>query len=154
MLNQPHRRKPPNRNTVPVTTSIRPEMLDQAKADAERSGYKTLRAYLEALIDQGLLPVEDDLIDESPDAQTKSLAAAYPSSAWALGPAILMNRSVMALEALTERIRAGEEVEPLRADLMSLRWEIGQHLLRLREDYDREVQVRDLRHYGRLGGVE
>jgi hypothetical protein len=37
---------------------------------------------------------------------------------------------------------------------MSLRWEIGQHLLALRADYDREVQARDARHYARFGRVD
>jgi hypothetical protein len=131
-------------------------MLARAKADAERDGYQTLRAYLEALIAQGIVPDEvgDDIEPDEPDEQTKSLAAAYPSSAWAFGPAILMNRVVVAIEALTERIRAGDDVESLRCDLMSLRWELGQHLLGLRRDYDREVEIRDRRHYGKLGGVE
>jgi hypothetical protein len=81
-------------------------------------------------------------------------AAAYPSSAWAFGPAVLENRTLAALEALAERIQSGEDCEALRADLMSLRWEIGQMLLGLRVDYDREVEVRDAKHYGRSGGVE
>jgi hypothetical protein len=156
-MNEPKRRKPPVRTTVPIPTNIKPAMIERAKADADRAGYKSLRAYLEALIDRGVIADEEigeGEEPEEPDEQTKSLAAAYPSSAWALGPAVLGNRTVVAIEALTERIRAGEDVEALRVDLMSLRWKIGEHLLSLRADYDREVEARDRRHYGRLGGVE
>jgi hypothetical protein len=152
-MSQSNRRKPPVRTTVPVTTNIRPEMLERAKAEAERAGFRSLRAYLEALIAQGLVPEEDHEPD-TPDEQTLTLAAAYPSSAWALGPTVLMHRTVAALEALAERARGGEDVESLRLDLMSLRWEIGQHLLALRADYDREVQARDARHYARFGRVD
>ncbi len=130
-------------------------MLQRARIDAERAGFRTLRAYLEALIAQGL--VTSDRADEAPvvvDEQAQGLAAAYPSSAWALGPAVLGNRVVLAMEALTERIRAGEDVGTLERDLAALRREIVGHLIGLRNDYDREVEVRDRRHYGRLGGVE
>jgi hypothetical protein len=128
-------------------------MLQRARADSERAGFRTLRAYLEALIAQGLV-VDPDESPLEPDAQTQSLAAAYPSSAWALGPTILGNRLVVAIETLSERIRAGEEVGTLERDLASLRREIVEHLVGLRHDYDREVEARDRRHYGRLGGVE
>jgi hypothetical protein len=143
-----------NRTSVPITTNIKPEMLARARADADRRGYTTLRAYLEKLIAQGLDDEDDP--DESPvlDEQGESLAAAYPSSAWAFGPGILGNRVVMALEALAERIRAGEDMEPLRTDLTSLRFEIAQNLLGLRKDYDREVEVRDRRHFARFGTVD
>jgi hypothetical protein len=87
-----HRRRPdPDRASVPRDT----EVLVTLKADAERAGYRTQRAYLEALIAQGLVPEEG----REPDEQTQSLAAAYPSSAWALGPTILANRIVLAIEA-------------------------------------------------------
>jgi hypothetical protein len=147
------RRKPPVRTTVPVPTNIRPEMLDRAKADAERAGYRSLRAYLEALIVQGITE-EEGAAPNVPDEETLTLAAAYPSSAWGIGPTVLMHRTVAALDALAERTRDGEDVESLRTDLMSLRWEIGQHLLGLREDYDREVQARDARHYARFGRID
>jgi hypothetical protein len=146
-------RKPPVRTTVPVPTNILPEMLERAKADADRAGFRSLRAYLEALIARGLVAHEDREPD-GPDEQTQTLAAAYPSSSWALGPTILMHRTVAAIEALAERARNGEDVAALRADLMSLRWEIGQNLLALRADYDREVQARDARHYARFGRVD
>ena len=149
----PTPRKPPVRTTVPVPTNIRPEMIERAKADAERAGFRSLRAYLEMLITQGLV-AEEDAEPTPPDKQTLTLAAAYPSSAWALGPTILMHRTVAALEALADRTRAGEDIDALRIDLMSLRWEIGQHLLALREDYDREVEARDERYYARFGSVD
>jgi hypothetical protein len=149
----PTPRKPPVRTTVPVPTNIRPEMIERAKADAERAGFRSLRAYLEALIAQGLV-TDEDAEPNPPDEQTLTLAAAYPSSAWALGPTILMHRTVAAIEALTERAKSDEDVTELRADLMSLRWEIGQHLLALRGDYDREVAARDARHYARFGRVD
>ena len=155
LMNERKPRKPPVRTTVPIPTNIKPAMVERAKVDADRGGYKSLRAYLEALIDQGVVDGRDAEDEpEEPDAQTKSLAAAYPSSAWALGPAILANRTVVALEALADRIGAGEDVQALRVDLMSLRWEIGQHLLSLRADYDREVEARDRRHYARFGTVD
>lgn len=149
----PTPRKPPGRTTVPVPTYIRPEMVERAKADANRAGFRSLRAYLEMLITQGLV-VEEDAEPNPPDEQTATLAAAYPSSAWALGPTILMHRTVAAIEALTERAQSGEDVTALRVDLMSLRWEIGQHLLALRADYDREVAARDARHYARFGSID
>jgi hypothetical protein len=149
----PTPRKPPVRTTVPVPTNIRPEMIERAKADADRTGFRSLRAYLEALIAQGLV-AEEDAEANPPDEQTLTLAAAYPSSAWALGPTILMHRTVSALEALADRTRAGEDVDALRADLVSLRWEIGQHLLALRGDYDHEVAARDARHYARFGRID
>jgi len=149
----PTPRKPPVRTTVPVPTNIRPEMIERAKADAERAGFRSLRAYLEMLITQGLV-AEEDAEPTPPDKQTLTLAAAYPSSAWALGPTILMHRTVAALEALADRTRAGEDIDALRIDLMSLRWEIGQHLLALRADYDREVAARDDRHYARFGRID
>lgn len=145
----------PNRTTVAVGTHVRPEMLEQAKADAERGGYRSLRAYLEALIAQGIVPEAQDIARPiEPDEQAQSLAAAYPSAAWAIGPAILMHRTVAALEAVAERVRAGEDVGSLERDLTALRREIGEHLFALRRDYDREVELRDARQYGRLGGVE
>jgi hypothetical protein len=147
------RRRRPVRTTVPVATNILPEMLERAKADVERAGFRSLRAYLEALIAQGLT-AEQDVTASAPDGQTLTLAAAYPSSAWAIGPTVLIHRTVAALGALAERIRAGEDVESLRVDLMSLRWEIGQHLLALRADYDREVAGRDARHYARFGTAD
>jgi hypothetical protein len=143
-----------NRQTFSIPTSISAALIEQVKADAERSGYHTLRAYLEALIAQGLISEEDHEPGAAPDEQTQTLAAAYPSSAWAFGPAILASRVVLAIDALTERIQTGEDVEALRADLMSVRREIVEHLMGLRADYDREVEARDRRHYGRLGGVE
>jgi hypothetical protein len=150
---QANRRKPPVRTTVPVPTNIRPEALARAKADAGRAGYRTLREYLEALISQGLVLLDEQEPPEAaPEAQT--LAAAYPSSSWAIGPAVLAHRTVAALDVLAERIAAGEDVEPLRVDLMSLRWEIGQHLLALRADYDREVAARDARHFARFGTAD
>ena len=149
----PTPRKPPVRTTVPVPTNIRPEMIERAKADAERAGFRSLRAYLEMLIARGLV-TDEDVKPDAPNDQTLSLAATYPSSAWALGPTILMHRTVVAIEALTERAQAGEEVTALLTDLMSLRWEIGQHLLALREDYDREVEARDERYYARFGCVD
>jgi hypothetical protein len=144
-----------HRTSVPITTNIRPEMLQRVRIDAERNGFRTLRAYLEALIAQGIISVDrDDIGSDGPDEQAQTLAAAYPSSAWALGPAILGNRVVLATEALTERIRAGEHVGSLERELATLRREIVEHLIGLRQDYDREVELRDRRHYGRLGGVE
>jgi hypothetical protein len=128
-------------------------MITRAKADAERAGFRSLRAYLEMLIAQGLV-AEEDAEPNPPDEQTLTLAAAYPSSAWALGPTILMHRTVAAIEALAERAQSGEDVDALRTDLMSLRWEIGQHLLALRGDYDREVAARDARHYARFGQID
>ena len=150
---QEMRRRRPARTTVPVATNILPEMLERAKADVERAGFRSLRAYLEALIVQGLI-AEEDVTGPAPDEPTLTLAAAYPASAWAIGPTILAHRIVLALEALAQRISAGEDVESLRADLMSLRWEIGQHLLALRGDYDREVAIRDARHYARFGTAD
>lgn len=141
--------KPPHIAPIHVPTAIHPGMVKRAKDNASRRGFKTLRSYLEALIAQGL--------DDDPPASedlSETLASAYPSSAWALGPAVLANRTVAALDALAERIQDGEDCEALRADLMSLRWEIGQMLLALRVDYDTEVEVRDAKHYRRLGGVE
>ena len=88
-------RKRPNRSTVDVPIQIAPQFLVTLKGDADRAGYRTQRAYLEALIAQGLVPEEG----REPDEQTQSLAAAYPSSAWALGPTILANRIVLAIEA-------------------------------------------------------
>jgi hypothetical protein len=149
----PTPRKPPVRTTVPVPTNIRPDMIARAKADADRAGFRSLRAYLEALISQGLV-VEEDADPNPPDERTLTLAAAYPSSAWALGPTILMHRTVAAIEALTERAQSGEDVDTLRTDLMALRWEIGQHLLALRGDYDREVAAHDARHYARFGRID
>ena len=139
------------RTTVPIPTNILPAMIRRAKIDAERSGYKTLRAYLEALIEQGLANDENTTGAKKP---TLSLAAAYPSSAWALGPAVLIHRTVRALEAVAERARAGDDVGTLERDLTALRREISEHLLTLRQDYDREVEDRDARHYGRMGGIE
>jgi hypothetical protein len=143
-----------NRTTVPVTTNIRPELLDRAKADGDRAGYRTLRAYLEALITQGLTSDRPTEEPDEPDEQTKALVSAYPSAAWALGPSILVHRTVLALEALTDRIRAGENVGALERDLTVLRKDIGAELWHLRGAYDREVAARDARHYGRQGGVE
>jgi hypothetical protein len=137
------------RTTIPLPTRLRPEIVKRAIDAADRRSDKSLRAYMEALIAQGLVkgaPVSAK--------QTESLASAYPSSAWAIGPAVLANRAVMALDALAERIQAGEDCEALRADLMSLRWEIGQMLLALRVDYDREVEARDAKHYKRFGTVD
>ena len=65
-----------------------------------------------------------------------------------------MHRTVAALEAVADRVRAGEDVGSLERDLTALRREIGEHLFALRRDYDREVELRDARQYGRLGGVE
>jgi hypothetical protein len=142
-----HRRRPdPDRASVPRDT----EVLVTLKADAERAGYRTQRAYLEALIAQGLVPEEG----REPDEQTQSLAAAYPSSAWALGPTILANRIVLAIEALTKRIRDSEDVAALQSDLLSVRQEIAEHLMALRAEYDREVQARDRRHYARFGTID
>jgi hypothetical protein len=130
-------------------------MLERARIDTERSGFRTLRAYLEALIAQGIVTDRADKAELlQPNEQAQTLSAAYPSSAWALGPAILGNRLVLAIEALTERIQAGEDVGSLAGDLASLRREIVEHLVGLRRDYDREVESRDRRQYGRLGGVE
>lgn len=144
-----------HRTSVPITTNIRPEMLQRARVDSERAGFRTLRAYLEALIAQGLVADDgDDTGPNEPNEQTKSLAAAYPSAAWALGPAILGNRLVLAVEALTQRIQAGEDVGTLEHELTLLRRDVVEHLIGLRRDYDREVELRDRRHYGRLGGVE
>jgi len=154
-VNERQRRKPPVRTTVPVTTNIRPELLQRARVDSERAGFRTLRAYLEALIAQGFVADDrDDSGPNEPNEQTQSLAAAYPSSAWALGPTILGHRLVLAIEALTERTRAGENVGTLEHDLAALRRDVVEHLIGLRRDYDREVELRDRRHYGRLGGVE
>jgi hypothetical protein len=138
-----------SRRTIPIPTRILAEVVEAAKFAAERSGHKTLRAYIEQVIAQGI-------VDGAPVSaeHPQSLAATYPSSSWALGPTVLSHRTVMALDALAERIRAGEDCGALRADLMSLRWEIGQQLLALRVDYEREVEKRDAKHYGRLGGVE
>jgi hypothetical protein len=143
-------RKRPNRSTVDVPIQIAPQFLVTLKGDADRAGYRTQRAYLEALIAQGLVPQEG----REPDEQTQSLAAAYPSSAWALGPTILANRVVLAIEALTQRIRDGEDVAALGSDLLSVRQEIVEHLMALRADYDREVQARDRRHYARFGTID
>jgi hypothetical protein len=151
-VSQGNRRKPPVRTTVPVPTNIRPDLLERAKAEVQRAGFRSLRAYLEALIAQGL--VDDDGGEVGFNTQTRTLSAAYPSATWAIGPALLAHRTVAALEALAERTRAGEHVEALRADLMSLRWEIGQHLLELRADYDREVAARDARHYAGFGTAD
>jgi len=146
-------RKRPNRKTVDVQVQIAPEFVAHLKRDTERTQYRTQRAYLEALIAQGLVP-EAEPRTQADEAESANLQAAYPSSAWALGPTILANRVVLALEALTDRILAGEDVEPLRADLMSARHEIAQHLVALRADYDREVAARDRRHYARFGTVD
>lgn len=146
----------PNRTTVAVGTHVRPEILERAKADADRAGYRTLRAYLEALIAQGLVVDEDASEEETPkpDEHTKALAAAYPSSAWGLAPTVIAHHVVQALAALAPRIGAGEDVGSLEHDLTALRREIAEHLVALRRDYDCEVELRDQRHYGRLGGVE
>jgi hypothetical protein len=48
-------RKRPNRSTVDVPIQIGPQFLVALKADADRAGYRTQRAYLEALIAQGLV---------------------------------------------------------------------------------------------------
>jgi hypothetical protein len=167
------------RETVPLPTRVSPETVKRAVADARRAGYTSLRGYLENLIAQGLDPVGAVRVEmhsggEIPhlekavgrdgksypaskngiDKQGESLAAAYPSSAWAFGPGILGNRVVRALEALAERIREGEDMEALRTDLTSVRFEIAQNLLGLRKDYDREVEVRDRRHFARFGTVD
>jgi hypothetical protein len=130
-----------HRQTFSIPTSISRASIDKVKANAERLGYKSLRAYIEALID-------------CEDAPPPPLAASYPSSTWAIGPTVLGHRTLHALDALTDRIRSGEDCEALRADLMSLRWEIGQMLLALRVDYDSEVEARDAKHYGRFGMVD
>ncbi len=156
-VSEPKRRRPPLRKTVPVPTNISPAMLERARIAAEGAGYRSLRAYLEALIAQGLIAETPDEFTPNgsiPNDQLQALATAYPSSAWALGPAVLMHRTVAALEAVAERTRAGEDIELLHGDLMSLRWEIGQTLLALRADYDREVAKRDARYYGHFGGIE
>lgn len=138
------------RKTVPIPTRVDPASVSRAQKALNRGGtHYTLRTYLEALIAQGI--VEGAPVSAK---QIESLASMYPSSEWALGPAVLAHRTVAALDALAGRILAGEDCEALRADLMSLRWEIGQMLLALRVDYDREVEARDSKHYGRLGGVE
>lgn len=145
-----------NRKTVAVGTMIRPDLLERAKADGDRAGYRTLRTYLEALIVQGLI-VDDSVSNEEPlkpDEQTKALAAAYPSSAWGLAPTVIGHHVVRALAALAPRIAAGEDVGSLERDLTALRREITEHMVGLRRDYDREVEARDQRHYGRLGGME
>jgi hypothetical protein len=142
-----------HRRTVPVGTDILPAMRDRLKADAERGGYPSVKAYLERLIVQGIVDVEPDEA-KKPDEQTQGLAAAYPSAAWAFGPTILMHRVVRGLDDVHERMRAGEDVGTLERDFTELRREISEHLLALRKDYDREVETRDRRHYGRLGGVE
>jgi hypothetical protein len=51
--------------------------------------------YLEALIAQGLVLDGDQEPEARPETQT--LAAAYPSSSWAIGPAVLAHRTVAAL---------------------------------------------------------
>ena len=146
-------RKRPNRKTVDVQVQVAPEFVAQLRLDTERARYRTQRAYLEALIAQGLVP-EAEPRANAPVGQTESLEGAFPSAASAIEPTILANRVVLALEALTERVRAGEDVEALRVDLMSVRHEIVQHLVALRADYDREVAARDRRHYARFGTVD
>jgi hypothetical protein len=144
-----------NRKTFSIPTSISKEFIEQLRLDAGERKYPTVREYLEALITRGLRRDYDPSKKVfEPGELPRALASAYPSSAWALGPAVLAHRTVAALDALSERIQAGEDCETLRADLMSLRWEIGQMLLALRADYDTEVEARDDKHYGRLGGVE
>lgn len=146
-------RKRPNRTTVDVKVQIAPEYVARLKRDAERGRYRTQRAYLEALIAQGLVP-EAEPGSQGDEDEARSIEAAFPSSALALGPAILANRTVLALEALTERIRDGQDAEALRVDLLSIRHEIVQHLMALRADYDREVAARDRRHYARFGTID
>jgi hypothetical protein len=144
-----------NRKTFSIPTSIGQEFIDQLRVDAVSRKYPTVRAYLEALITRGLRKDYDPKQKVlAPREVPRALHAEYPSSAWAIGPGALSHRTVKAVEALTDRIHAGEDCEALRVDLMSLRWEIGQHLLALRKDYDAEVEARDDRYYARYGKVD
>jgi hypothetical protein len=141
-----------NRKTFSIPTSIAKEFIDQLRSDAVLRKYPTVRGYLEALITRGLRKNYDPKQKVlAPREVPRALHAEYPSSAWAIGPGALSHRTVKAVEALTDRIHAGEDCETLRVDLMSLRWEIGQALLYLRRDYDAEVEARDERYYERFG---
>lgn len=131
------RRRPPNRTTVNVPTQIAPALVWQAQADARASGFKTLRAYLEVLITQGLSAESDDDVG--------GRRGQFLSAAPALLPTLLGHRTVRALEALTDRIDGGEDVGTLETELRSLRTEIVGALLELRGDYEREIDARDER---------
>jgi hypothetical protein len=129
-------RRTPIRTTVGLPTRIAPSSLQRAQFDARRFGFKTLRAYLEALIKQGLV---DD--EHGGDGRLGQFASAEP----ALLPTLIGHRTVRALEALSDRIDAGDDVALLEADLRALRRDVAVTLSKLHAAYEREVDARDER---------
>jgi len=127
------RRNPPRRSYAALNTQIEPLLLEKIKHDTRVRGYKTQRLYLEALIANGL---PDDV---------GGRRGQFLSAAPALLPTLLGHRTVRALEALSDRIDAGEEVGTLEADLREIRKDVAAALSELHVAYEREVDARDER---------
>ena len=116
-----------------VTTRIAPSSLAKLKADALRYGFKTERAYLEALIEAGL-----------PD-DAAGVPERFESVVPAQLPTLLGHRAVVALQAVTDRLDADEALEPIAEDLRAIRKDVTALLLRLHAGYDREIDAREAR---------
>jgi hypothetical protein len=131
-------RKPANRTTVPLSITVAPRFVEKLKSDALRRGFKTARAYLEALIDLG---VPDDEI-----GLPQQFESVLPTQL----PALLGHRTVLALEAVKDRIDAGEEMEPIAAELRAIRRDVANALLKSVPAYNREVDAREAREASAL----
>ena len=127
------RRNQPRRSYASLSTQIEPSLLEKAKRDARADGFKTQREYIEALITNGL--------PRDAGGRLGQFVSAEP----ALLPTLLGHRTVRALEAISDRIDAGEDVGTLEADLRDIRRDVAATLAKLHVAYEREVDARDER---------
>lgn len=112
-------RKPPKRKTKALGAWVTLDVRQQAEDRAQTNG-ETLSAYVSRLI-------------------TNDTASEAVKSAQI--PAILGHRTVMALEALTDRIVSDASATALLEDLRAIRRDLVAALLALRVDYDRELDA-------------
>ena len=125
------RRKAPLRTTEPLGAWVAHDVKALAVELANRYGYTRGRSGISGL-------VTDLLRGRDPREH------AHPASPATMA-AVLSNRTVRALSALDERIRAGtscEHCEALRRDLQDLRSEITRALARCVDTYEVRTQER------------
>lgn len=121
------------RTTINVPLRIAPAAIAKLRHDAQISGFKTTRAYLEALIEAGL---PEDAI---------GLPEQFASAELARLPTLLGHRLVLALDAVRDRIDAGDDLRPLEDLIRPTIQQVADHLYALHGAYERECDAKDER---------
>jgi hypothetical protein len=123
----------PNRTTASFTVYIDPTVISKLRFDADARGFKTMRQYIETLAVAGLAP------------GWKRQAGSFTTAGQAVVPTVLGHRLVQAIEAVRDRVDAGEPVEALLPDLRALRVDVERTLNVIRVSYLAEVDAHEAR---------